>query len=297
MAHRDRISQLPEELLLRILSLLPVKDVVLTMVLSKRWKFLWMLVPTLEYDHAMYQDAEGSRFSRFVYGSLLLHEAPVLECLRLKLDRESGSAVDIGVWVRTAVKRYVRELDIDIDSPSVLTPVILPWSSYAGGCKTLVTLILSNMTLLDASSLPASFPSLRILSLVKMKYPSEEFINNLLASCPVLEDLAVEHCSDDNVTVLAVQIPSLKTLSLRKRPDDIDEDKATGFVIDTPSLVSFEIIDHCGELCIVESNMPEIVYVNLDINYLRPWKMLSSLSSVKQLELCLTSSKVKMIYI
>ncbi|CAN6841698.1 unnamed protein product [Brassica oleracea] len=291
MAHRDRISQLPEELLLRILSSLPAKDVVITMVLSKRWKCLWMLVPTLEYDHATYQDAEGTRFSRFVYSSLLLHEAPVLETLRLKLDRESATAVDIGVWVKTAVKRSVRELDIDINSPSILTPVTLPWSLYAGGCKTLVALKLSNMTLVDASSsLPASFPSLKNLSLVKMKYPSEEFINKFLASCPVLDDLAVEQCSGDSVTVLAVQIPSLKSLSLRKRPDT-DDDEAYGFVIDTPSLLSFDIVDHCGELCVVESNMPEIVYVNLDINYRRPWKMLSSLSSVKELELCLTSSK------
>ncbi|WZY75722.1 hypothetical protein YC2023_022106 [Brassica napus] len=291
MAHRDRISQLPEELLLRILSSLPAKDVVITMVLSKRWKFLWTLVPTLAYDHATYQNAEGTRFSRFVYSSLLLHEAPVLETLRLKLDRESSTAVDIGVWVKTAVKRSVRELDIDINSPSILTPVTLPWSLYAGGCKTLATLKLSNMTLVDASSsLPASFPSLKNLSLVKMKYPSEEFINKLLASCPVLDDLAVEQCSGDGVTVLAVQIPSLKSLSLRKRPDT-DDDEAYGFVIDTPSLVSFDIVDHCGKLCVVESNMPEIVYVNLDINYRRPWKMLTSLSSVKELELCLTSSK------
>lgn len=271
MAHRDRISQLPEELLLRILSSLPAKDVVITMVLSKRWKFLWTLVPTLAYDHATYQNAEGTRFSPFVYSSLLLHEAPVLETLRLKLDRESATAVDIGVWVKTAVKRSVRELDIDINSPSILTPVTLPWSLFAGGCKTLATLKLSNMTLVNASSsLPASFPSLKNLSLVKMKYPSEEFINKLLASCPVLDDLAVEQCSGD---------------------------EAYGFVIDTPSLVSFDIVDHCGELCVVESNMPEIVYVNLDINYRRPWKMLSSLSSVKQLELCLTSSKVNNIYL
>ena len=191
-----------------------------------------------------------------------------------------------------SVKRSVRELDIDISSPSILTPVTLPWSLYAGGCKTLVTLKLSNMTLVDASSLPASFPSLKNLSLVKMKYPSEEFINKLLASCPVLDDLAVEQCSGDGVTVLAVQIPSLKSLSLRKRPDT-DDDEAYGFVIDTPSLLSFDIVDHCGELCVVESYMPEIVYENLDINYRRPWKMLTSLSSVKELELCLTSSKVK----
>ncbi|CAA7062560.1 unnamed protein product [Microthlaspi erraticum] len=176
MAHRDRISNLPEELLLKILSSLPAKDVAVTMVLSKRWKFLWTLVPRLEYDHSMYQDdVDGSsRFSRFVHSSLLLHEAPFLESLRLKLDHYSCAA-DIGVWVKTAVKRSVRELDIEINSPSLSTPVLLPWSLYSEGCKRLVTLKLSHTTLVDtSSSSPASFTSLKKLSLVHMKYPSQD---------------------------------------------------------------------------------------------------------------------------
>lgn len=292
MAHMDRISHLPEELLLKILSLLPLKDVVVTMVLSKRWQFLWMLVPRLEYDHDMYQDGEDKRFSRFVYSSLLLHEAPVLESLRFKLDWKS-SAIDIGVWVRTAVKRCVRELDIEIHSPSVVNPVILPWSLYNAGCRMLVTLKLSNTILVDASSSPASFPCLKNLSLVDMKYPSEEFVNEFLSSCPVLEDLVVEQCRDDNVTVLAVKIPSLKKLSLCKSTD-VDEDKGSGFVIEAPLLESFDILDHsyCGGFCYMMENMPEIVYANVDINYWILWKILGFITSVKRLYLCLSTLKV-----
>ncbi|CAA7062557.1 unnamed protein product [Microthlaspi erraticum] len=37
--------------------------------------------------------------------------------------------------------------------------------------------------------------------------------------------------------------------------------------------------------------MPEIVYAYLDVNYWHPWKIFGSISSVKQLELCLPSSK------
>lgn len=48
------ISELPDVLLLEILSLLPAEDVAATMVLSKRWKFLWRYVPRLKYDHNMY---------------------------------------------------------------------------------------------------------------------------------------------------------------------------------------------------------------------------------------------------
>ncbi|CAL9243806.1 unnamed protein product [Arabidopsis halleri] len=294
MAHIDRISHLPEELLLRILSLLPTKDVVFTMVLSKRWKFLWMLVPRLEYDHGMYRDDdEEKRFSRFVYSSLLLHEAPVLESFRFKLDWKP-SAIDIGVWVRTAVKRCVRELDIKIRSPR--NSVILPWSLYSEGCRMLVTLKLSNTTLVDASSLPASsFPSLKNLSLVYMKYPSEKFVNEFLSNCPVLEDLVVVQCPDDNVTVLTVKIPSLKSLSLSKTWDlnYSKEDEACGFVIDAPLLDCFDIdVDRSyGGFCTIMNNMPRIVYANLNIGYGIRWKILGSITSVKRLYLCLSTTK------
>lgn len=129
------------------------------------------------------------------------------------------------------------------------------------------------------------------MSLVQLKYPSEGFLNKLLSSCPVLEDLAVEQCPDDNVTVLAVKIPSLKTLSLRKSKD-VDEDQASGFLIDAPSLESFDVLDHGGEFCVIENDMPEIVYANVDVNYWQPWNIFGSVSSVKHLELCLPSSKV-----
>ncbi|CAA7046261.1 unnamed protein product [Microthlaspi erraticum] len=97
----DRISQLPDALLLRILSLLPAaKDAVSTMVLSKRWQPLWKLVPRLVYDDS-YQNQDHGKFSRFVDRSLILHEAPV-ETLHFKVIHKSGVA-DVGVWTSIAL--------------------------------------------------------------------------------------------------------------------------------------------------------------------------------------------------
>ncbi|KAF2555347.1 hypothetical protein F2Q68_00016013 [Brassica cretica] len=45
----DTISGLPYELLVRILSLVPTKAAVSTCILSKRWKFLWMSLPKLDF--------------------------------------------------------------------------------------------------------------------------------------------------------------------------------------------------------------------------------------------------------
>ncbi|CAF1862801.1 unnamed protein product [Brassica oleracea var. botrytis] len=51
--NEDRISELPEALLLHILSYVPTKDVIATSVLSKRWRSLWKMVPKLEFEFDM----------------------------------------------------------------------------------------------------------------------------------------------------------------------------------------------------------------------------------------------------
>lgn len=290
LASMDRLSQLPEALLLRILSLLPAKDVVSTMVLSKRWQFLWMLVPKLVYDDS-YQDIEYGRFSRFVDRSLTLHEAQVLDTLHLKLGKTCGTG-DIRVWIRTVDKRCLRELVIEIDkSNRGNSSVVLPRSLYTC-CRMLVTLKLNKAVLVDVTS-SFSFPSLKNLSLVSMKYPGDDFIKMLLSSCPVLEDLVVKRCLYDNVTMFTVRVSSLKCLVLQNLVlDDADVDAESRFVIDTPSLECLDIADYGGEFCVIENNMTKIVDAHVCISYANTHQLFGSISSVKRLNLYIPSSKV-----
>ncbi|CAH2079771.1 unnamed protein product [Thlaspi arvense] len=178
----DWISELPHTLLLRVMSLLPsAKGVVVKMVLSKRWKFLWMY--------------------------LLLHEAPVIESLHFKLCEISG-AEDIRVWIRAASKCSVRELIFEFDSSFSESPSVVPRILYTG-CTMLVTLKLNNVVLSHVSS-PVSFPILKTLSLLSVVYPHEQFVYSLLSHCHVLEDLKTERSQYDNVSVFTVRVPSLK---------------------------------------------------------------------------------------
>ncbi|KAF8107509.1 hypothetical protein N665_0120s0033 [Sinapis alba] len=268
----DRISQLPDTLLLRILSELPnAKDVVATMVLSKRWQPLWKSVPNLVFDDNSYQDIDTGRFSRFVDRSLILHEAPI-ETLRFKLT-QSLTVVDIGIWIEMAVHRGAHDLRIDIDCTSSTTQVILPRSLYTG-CGMLVTLKLKSVTLVDSSTLP-SFSTLKALYLLYVKYPGDEF-----------EHLDVEKCLDDNVPIFPVKVSSLKSAILHKSPERYIDDE-DGFVIDTPSLELLDVYNNSGGFYTIESDMPNIVKANV-VGYSG---ILSAITSVKRLYLCFPYSK------
>ncbi|XP_056853963.1 probable FBD-associated F-box protein At1g32375 isoform X1 [Raphanus sativus] len=291
----DLISELPEALLLNILSLLPAQDVASTMFLSKRWRFLWTSVPRLEYDDS-YQGTEYRKFSRFVDRFLFLHESPVIETLHFKLGKTCGGE-DIRVWIRAADKCCVRELIFEIDASSNDSPpIVLPSSLYTR-CIMLVTLKLNKVILEDTSS-SIAFPSLKTLSLVSVEYPGDEFVSSLLSSCHVLEDLHVEQCSSDNVTIFNVRVPSLKSLVLHALADDDDDDDEYGFVIDTPSLEWLDIVDYREGFCIIENGMPKIMTASFDVNYSHSGEIMRTITSVKRLDLCLsTSSKVPVLYL
>ncbi|ESQ42799.1 hypothetical protein EUTSA_v10015962mg [Eutrema salsugineum] len=280
----DSISHMPDELLLKILSLSPTaKDVVSTMVLSKRWKFLWMLMPKLVFDDG-YLNPEHERFSRFVERSLFLHKAPVIETLHFKIGKICGTG-DTEAWIRAAEKHCVHELIIEIYKTS--TPVTLPVSLYT--CfKMLMTLKLHNPVLVDVD-FPISFPSLKQLCLKTVKHGGDAFVKKLLSSCPVLEDLVVEQCEDDSVAIMSVRVPSLKRLVLHRFETKFAI-QASGFVIDAPSLEFLDVF-HTNGFCVIETNMTKIVEANIVTNVWHPWKKLGSITSFKRLYLCVPSSK------
>ncbi|XP_024014454.1 FBD-associated F-box protein At4g10400 [Eutrema salsugineum] len=213
----DRISRLPEELLVKILSFVPTKVAVSTSILSKQWKFLWKLVPKLEYDSRYYSNSECERLQSFLNRNLPLHRAPLIESFCLEFSAKQYKPEDIKLWVLTAVSRNLRELEISQIYSLGVQNNILPSSLYT--CKTLLTLKLYGTTLVDVPRM-ICLPCLKTLQLEGVTYDLDEIV----IKTPSLKYLnftyyssKIHHCLIENMPKLReayvdVSCPILKRL-------------------------------------------------------------------------------------
>ncbi|EOA26149.1 hypothetical protein CARUB_v10019585mg [Capsella rubella] len=283
VVNRDRISELPEDLLLHILSKLPTKDVIATSVLSKQWRFLWTVVPRLEFV------SPSKNFAQNVGRCLLSHKAPVLESLHMMVEDTCDEQYigDIGAWVGIAFAHHVREFVLDV---LLYYGQKVQFLSSLFCCDTLETLKLKNWIHLDVS-FPVSMKSLKTLHLESVTYKDDESICNLLSGCPNLEDLLVHRCRYPNYVMNFVIVsPSLKRLTIKDRTDG----RAGGYVVNAPSLKYLTIETLQGyENCMIE-NAPELVEANIrNISKIVNEKIMGSLKSVKRLSLDISPLEIK----
>nr|BAB09873.1 unnamed protein product [Arabidopsis thaliana] len=208
MEKQTRLSDLPDELLLKILSALPMFKVTLaTRLISRRWKGPWKLVPDVTFDDDDIPFKSFETFMSFVYGSFLSNDAQILDRLHLKLNQKY-SASDINFWVQVAVNRSVRELRIDLFGKTLELPCCLC------SCITLKELTLHDLCI---KVVPAWFrlPSLKTLHLLSVKFSSDGFVASILRICPVLERLVVDGTKGVNVKIPNMDVPNLRSLSFR----------------------------------------------------------------------------------
>ncbi|CAF2045634.1 putative F-box/FBD/LRR-repeat protein At1g22000 [Brassica rapa] len=281
----NRICDLPDDLLLLILILVPTKVAVTTTILSKRWRFVSKMLRLLEFN-----DDGNEKLGWFIDQSLQLHKAPKLRSLIVELGPSCTVDVDVGKWIEYAVNRGVYVLDFKLLWTA--KPTSFPKSLYT--CDTIVDLSLSNEIFVDVSS-QARLPSLLRLSLLHVVYKDEDSLVRLLSSSPILNNLTVERHEEDNLTNFTVKVPSLQILYYVTtwRNKDGDDDRLTGsLVIDAPALTKFDIIDVWDYYCLIE-NMPCLVEAYIGFVPNPNDKFLRNLVSVRHLLLCLTEPMVE----
>ncbi|XP_010503551.1 PREDICTED: F-box/FBD/LRR-repeat protein At2g04230-like [Camelina sativa] len=294
MTEEDRISELPDALLLQILSSLPTENAIATSVLSKRWRSLWTMLPKLKFDcdynPVIHDDNIVPRvFSENVLKSLALHKAPVFESLHLKFAGEYD-CLDVGMWIATAFARGVRRLVLDSFYQEEQT-VTLP-SVLFGYNDTLEILKLKCAIDLEFPS-RVCLKSLRKLCLDQVHFKDEVSVCNLFCGCPSLEELVVDRYSNADVATYTIAVPSLLRLTI----NDLNQEGGYGnggYVINAPALKYLNISGFSGlGSCLIEK-APELVEAKIsDVSDITNENILESLTSAKRLILHISPLEIK----
>ncbi|AED94336.1 F-box/RNI-like superfamily protein [Arabidopsis thaliana] len=237
----DNINGLPDDLLVKILSFVPTYVAVSTCVLSKRWEFLWMWLPNLEFV-SPWDSRPG--IVDFINKKLPIHRAPVIERLCIHINSNPHIKPEyIKRWIEIAVSHYVRELQIDYHSKTKITLQLEAESYFIDG----------------------------------------KYLQQLISGCPVLEDLSLRFCCNDNLREFTVIIPSLQSLSLFL----FGNSNLNRYKIDTPSLKYLKLEDWNDPEHYSWTNMPKLREAYVDVessNHLKT--LIGSITSVKHLTIC-----------
>ncbi|CAL4892497.1 unnamed protein product [Urochloa decumbens] len=197
-----RISDLSNDLLLSILSLLPAKEVVRTSVLSTQWRHLWASVPCLNISEDQFDVQNEEQFNKFV-NSILLKRRALLErfCLH------SAGTGHANFWINLAVENNVKDIEF---------------------CDTGRN---SDLPILDSSIIDFGYGGLKILRLGHVLVPSDVF-DTLNESCPSLQELELALCTVEGPDISSPSLVHLTLISCTTFGD---------LIICTPKLVYLKI--------------------------------------------------------
>lgn len=112
----DRISQLPEEILVMILSCLNIKEAGKCSVISRRWIHLWKLVAgklEIGYEESVPTERATNHVSK-VLNNL---QGSNIDELRIHYVYRGQYSSYVDSWVKFALKKGVRHLELDLCEP------------------------------------------------------------------------------------------------------------------------------------------------------------------------------------
>nr|VDD57463.1 unnamed protein product [Brassica oleracea] len=197
----DRISGLSDELLLKILMLVPTEVAVSTSILSKRWEYLWMWLPKLDYCQRLGSGPDCERLRCFLDRNLPLHRAPVIESFRLECYDPRFKPKNISMWVLTAVTML-------LDVPRMVS---LP---------SLKTLKLHCVIYFDDKTLQRLLSNCPILEDLVVDLREYDTTRELTVVVPSLQSLSLYLPYNSVTDGYVIETPNLKYFKLRHNRND-----------------------------------------------------------------------------
>ena len=284
--HQDIISELPDEMLTQILSMLPDADANRSRILSNRWKNLYAFLPNLHFFIPAME--QGNRSHAFIDQTLSLRGNKPIQRFILECHNDCDYN-RLSNWLSNIIQCKLQQLVLIV--PAVIR---FNWELFKT-CDTLVLLKLSGRFIIDVpEDADLLFPCLKKVELVSIIYSSDESLTNLISYCRVLQELIVVRIGEpDNLDMFKVSSPSLKRLT-------IGFTHAYGHrntVIDAPKLEYLCIFDENLSRVYSYTETLSLVEANISIQLIRLNRIATCLSSVKILTLTCLSIQVCLLII
>ncbi|KAF9603352.1 hypothetical protein IFM89_035022 [Coptis chinensis] len=216
--NQERLSHLPEEILHKIFSFLDMKEVIETSIFSKRYRYSWNSVHTLNFDLSLWKKhltspSDLNRFIPFVYHVLSLRRsggANNIQKLSITCS-DSFEGTHFNNWIDIAIHRHVQEIEIYVHSdqefevnPSIFTSEVKIFKLRAD--------LNSSAWFSRPIKLPLQMclaEHLNTLELVSVALPKGDEVT---MNCPVLENLIIRKSYQaplKSFTICAVQLKKL----------------------------------------------------------------------------------------
>nr|GEW31720.1 hypothetical protein [Tanacetum cinerariifolium] len=184
---KDQISELPDCLLIDIISRLPkTKEAIKTGTLSKRWQHLWPYVHNLIFIHHYYE--LDKIFVSLVDKTLTQCRQSNLHKFQIRTSYDHQFESPSSNWIRYAVSRNVQDLELNL-TELVSDKLVLIQFMFINSC-------LTHLKLRCCVINPTGAISWSKLTSLSITYAdlSEDLIQNILSGSPLLETLELKDC-------------------------------------------------------------------------------------------------------